>query len=62
MVLYAGIVRDGRDHMFFTIDEVALIDGLMQPTLLQIPYQKIFGPDIMKRINTSKTTEPIMRI
>ena len=48
--------------MFFTIDEVALIDGLMQPTLLQIPYQKIFGPDIMKRINTSKTTEPIMRI
>lgn len=29
MVLYAGIVRDGRDHMFFTMDEVALIDGLI---------------------------------
>ena len=25
-------------------------------------YQKIYGPDIMKHINTSKTTEPIMRI
>ena len=29
MVLYASIVRDGRDHMLFTMDEVALIDGLI---------------------------------
>ena len=29
MVPYAGIVREGRDHMFFTTDEVALIDGLI---------------------------------
>ena len=29
MVLYAGIVRDGRDHMLFTMDDVALIDGLI---------------------------------
>ena len=29
VVLYAGIVRNGRDHMFFTMDEVALIDGLI---------------------------------
>ena len=29
MVLYAGIVHDGRNYMFFTMDEVALIDGLI---------------------------------
>ena len=29
MVLYAGIVYDGRNYMFFTMDEVALIDGLI---------------------------------
>lgn len=26
---YAGIVHDGRNYMFFTMDEVALIDGLI---------------------------------
>ena len=29
VVLYAGIVHDGRNYMFFTMDEVALIDGLI---------------------------------
>lgn len=29
MVLYAVIVHDGRNYMFFTMDEVALIDGLI---------------------------------
>lgn len=36
--------------------------ALSPPTLLQIPYLKVCGFDIMKRINTSKTTEPVMRI
>ena len=29
VVLYTGIALDGRNHMFFTMDEVALIDGLI---------------------------------
>ena len=29
VVLYAIIVHDGRNYMFFTMDEVALIDGLI---------------------------------
>lgn len=32
--------------------------ALSPPTLLQSPYLKVCGFDIMKRINTSKTTEP----
>ena len=56
--------------MFFTMDEVALIDGLIATYFVadsvsesvRILYQKMCGSDIMKRINTSKTTEPIMWI
>lgn len=64
MVLYAGIVRDGRDHMFFTMDEVALIDGLIATYFVadSVSESVRIRYDIIKRINTSKTTEPIMRI
>ena len=62
MVLYAGIVHDGRNYMFFTMDEVALIDGLIATYFVSDSVSKMCGSDIMKRINTSKTTEPIMWI
>ena len=62
MVLYAGIVRDGRDHMFFTIDEVALIDGLIATYFASDSVSEDLRTRYYERINTSKTTEPIMRI
>lgn len=48
--------------MFFTMDEVALLTALLRPTSFRILYQKMCGSDIMKRINTSKITEQVMRI
>lgn len=62
MVLYAGIVHDGRNYMFFTMDEVALIDGLIATYFVSDSVSEDVRADIMKRINTSKITEQVMRI
>ena len=62
MVLYAGIVRDGRDHMFFTMDEVALIDGLIATYFVADSVSESVRIRYYKTHQHLKTTEPIMRI
>ena len=48
--------------MFFTMDEVALIDGLIATYFVSDSVSEDVRADIMKRINTSKITEQVMRI
>ena len=66
MVLYAGIVHDGRNYMFFTMDEAALIDGLIATYFVSAPlfhgsiqFEKDIWSVIAKTQKLLKESSPV---